>query len=59
MRRFHIAITCKGITNRQMDRIVDAMQRPARLLHADAVLILGDDPAPKVEMWGQDEEDYT
>jgi anthranilate phosphoribosyltransferase len=52
---FHIELKVQGVNNpEQMQALTEALQNTGRQLIAAAILIVGDEPHPEIEMYGED-----
>ena len=54
MRTFKLTIRLESVTYAHLPRLIKAVQKGGRALHADAMLIFGDKPPPEILLYGED-----
>lgn len=52
--KFKLVIKLDRISDRHLPPLIEAIRKGGRQLHADAMLILGDNPPPEVVLVGED-----
>lgn len=52
--KFKLVIKLDRISGRHLPPLIEAIRKGGRQLHADAMLILGDNPPPEVVLVGED-----
>lgn len=51
---YKLVATINSLQEKDLPAIIRVIQRAGRLLHTDAMFILGDNPPPKIFIYGED-----
>jgi hypothetical protein len=51
---FKLRIRLEGVNETHLPALIEMMRKAARLVHADVCLIVGKDPLPTIEVYGED-----
>lgn len=53
-KKFKLVVRFDHVSDRHLPVLIEAVRKGGRQLHADAMLILGDNPPPEVVLVGED-----
>ena len=54
MKSYKLVIRLEGVREEHLPRLIHTMQKAGRLLHGDAMLLVGGDPPPEIILYGED-----